>query len=198
MTKRKAKREYLAKRRRRVRELYVDFGLTSRQIAEKLVSAGVIETTDESLESAIRLVRSDVAEIRREVDAERDEDGKREVAGSAGDALRRQLERLRYSYEKQREIADDESIVTSTMTTPNGVIVTEKPKWPPGVRQKAAKDAVLIAKEISQLETELATKSEVATTAAGAKSQVPPFRMVFSGRPLEDLIRDRTKTGEVN
>jgi hypothetical protein len=49
---------YLEKRKRRVRELYEKEGLQARDIAARLVDEGTIETLDESLESAIRLVRA--------------------------------------------------------------------------------------------------------------------------------------------
>jgi hypothetical protein len=88
--KKESKERYIARRQRRVRELYIGEGLQPRAIAERLVKDGTIETTDESLESALRLVRSDVAAIREEIDAERAEDAKPFTVNEI-DALEREL-----------------------------------------------------------------------------------------------------------
>jgi hypothetical protein len=104
--KKESKRQYLDRRRRRVRELFRFEGLQPREIAEILVKDGTIETADESLESALRLVRSDVAEIRAEIDDERTEDAKPIVAANEVDALERELVDLRKERDRQQMIAD--------------------------------------------------------------------------------------------
>src|ERR1700694_1616641 len=99
--KRSSKKAYIARRRRRVREGFIGEGLAPREIAAKLVADGTIETTDESLESAIRIVRSDVAGIRGEIDAEREEDDQQHAASNTADAMERELARLRTEQRRQ-------------------------------------------------------------------------------------------------
>ncbi len=106
--KRMAKAAYVERRRKRVYELYVDQHMEPRDIALQLVHDGTIETTDESLESAIRIVRKDVAEIRSRLTSERDLDSDRTVALTEIDALELELKHLRKERDRQLVIADGE------------------------------------------------------------------------------------------
>jgi hypothetical protein len=104
--KRESKAQYIARRRWRVRELFYGEGLQPRAIAERLVREGTIETTDESLASALRLVYEDCAAVRAEVNDERAENSKPAVASNEIDALDRELEALRTEFDRQSLIAD--------------------------------------------------------------------------------------------
>jgi hypothetical protein len=106
--KKESKERYIARRQRRVRELYIGEGLQPRAIAERLVKDGTIETTDESLASALRLVRSDCAAIRAETNDERAEDASPTVAVNEIDALERELGELRIEHARQKMMAEGE------------------------------------------------------------------------------------------
>lgn len=103
--KRESKLAYLDRRKKRVRELYLE-GEETVDIASKLVTEGVIETSDESLESAIRLVRKDIAKFRAELAAHRIADAKPEIAGDDIDILSRKLKRLREEHAFQCLVRD--------------------------------------------------------------------------------------------
>jgi hypothetical protein len=106
----RSKKQYIAKRVARVRDLYLREHLEPRDIASRLVAEGAIETTDESLESAIRLVRGDVKKIRSEIDSRRAGDADTSVALNDLDALELELKDLRKERDRQQLIADGEPI----------------------------------------------------------------------------------------
>jgi len=109
-TREQAKLTYLAKRKKRVREIFEREGLQPRDIAARLVNEGVIETLDESLESATRLVRADLKEIRLSIDTGRAADAVPALAGNEIDALERELAELRRQHARQELIAEGEPI----------------------------------------------------------------------------------------
>lgn len=230
--KKESKQQYLARRRRRVRELYRGDGLTPREIAERLVKDGTIETTDESLESALRLVRQDVAAIREEIDAERAEDSKPIHASNEIDAIERELADLRKEHQRQEMIADGEpvemcarsrvrlaecvqpecgalgshapfvgpAIGITIADTPQGPITTYKALWPSGTRQKASKDAAILARQIRETENALNEKrrliSERPKVADSKGDEADVFRVVTSGKTTEELIDFNVNGGE--
>lgn len=189
-----SKRAYIARRKRCVRELYVREGYEVRDIAAALVADETITTTDESLESAIRLVRSDVAEIRAELDGLRSADAQPNVAGNEVDALERKLERLRKEHRRQESIASGEpdeqgrdAQLTTTTDTPGGPIIVVRPKWPAGVRQKASKDACTLAEKIAEIEITLAEKRR-SEEEDGTSAQDGGLTIVESDKSLQELI----------
>lgn len=224
VAKQQSKKTYLAKRKNRVRELYIHDRMQPRDIAARLVADGVIETTDESLESAVRLVRDDVREIREELVRYRSGDAAPAVAFDEIDAMENELADLRREHTRQRMIADGEptencarsgiavtacankdclngehrpfigpAVGISVTNTPQGPMVTYKALWPAGVRQKASKDAALIAEKISKLEVALSEKRAAANPAPDAKKDsatADVFRVVASGKPMNELITE--------
>jgi hypothetical protein len=201
--KRTSKRAYLARRKRRVRELYLD-GLDPRDIAVKLVEDGTIETTDESLESAARLVRGDVAEIKAEIESVRIQDA--QVAGSERDALERKLKRLRAEYERQVMIANGEpdetgveAVIVTTMDTPNGPLTSQRPKWPASSRQKASKDASILAEKIGDVEIALARVLDDGVDERTGEKRSESFVFSFPQTgTMSDLIAMNLERGKVN
>lgn len=149
---------YLAKRDARIEHLFMREGMEPRDITTAMLADGTLKS--KTRESAERTVRAVVAKIRERIDTSRVEDAKPVVATNDVDAMERRLARLRWSHQKNVEIAEDESFITTNMLTPNGAVVIEKSKWPPGVRQKAAKDAAGIANQIAELEIALAAKRQ--------------------------------------
>jgi hypothetical protein len=200
--KQQSKKTYLAKRKARVRQLHIHEHMGTRDIAAKLVNDGTIETSDESLESAIRLVREDVREIRAELSRERDEDAP--VSFDALDALEYELTDLRIERDYQRMIARGEpdengqeaELVTNMIGKGGEPVPFIRPKWPAAVRQKASKDAAILAEKISKLEVALAEKRAAKKPATqGKASDGAPvddgiFRIVTSGKPVDDLIQE--------
>ncbi len=209
--KRQSKAQYLKKRRARVRELYIHERLEPRNIARRLVDEGSIETSDESLESAIRLVRDDVKSIRAEINSRRGADADATVAFDEVDALEYELADLRHERDRQKRIADGEpdtdgkeAVYIVTMMGAGGEpIQFEKPKWPPGVRQKAGKDAALLAEKVSKLEVALAEKRramvpKVAGQEAGSGRNDNLFEVVTSGKKMNELIHENADRAKVN
>lgn len=229
--KKQSKRMYLAKRKKRVRELYIHGRLEPRDIAAKLVDDGTIETTDESLESAVRLVRGDVAKIRAEITSHREGDADASVAFNEIDALEYELADLRKERDRQQLIADGEPIemcarssvpppacanplclaeekhvpyvgpaIGVTITyTPQGPMTSYKALWPAGVRQKASKDAAILAEKVSKLEVALAEKRSMRIAAAVRKDGAEKddiFRIVTSGKPMNELILDNASSDD--
>src|SRR6266498_1255642 len=208
-----SKRQYIARRQKRVRELYIREGLQPREIAAKLVADGTIETSDESLESAARLVRSDVAALRVELDVDRSEDAKPALLGNAIDALERQLAFLRKERDRQVMIADgepdengDEAEITTNLVGKGGIpIPFSQPKWPAGTRQKASKDAAILCEKISALEVLLTERrTEIKPAAKGerpADGDSSIYRVVTSGKSMSDLVTENatgSDSGEFN
>ncbi len=186
--KRQSKNRYLAHRKQRVWELRRTEGLEPYDIAVRLVKEGTIETTDETLQSAVKLVRGDLADLNSERQGERVLDVA--VAGSEVDVLERELAELRKQHARQEMIADGEpiemcarsryplracanpaclaegrhvpftgpAIGISIVDTPQGPMTTFRALWPAGTRQKASKDAAALAERISKLEVVLADK----------------------------------------
>jgi hypothetical protein len=218
--KRESKKAYLVRRKRRVRELYLE-GYDAPEIARQCVAEGVIETIDESLESAIRLVRADIAEFRRELSAHRAADANPEVAGSEIDALERKLRRLREAHADQRRIATGEpteicarsrfeiaactdrtcgatgkhmpfvgpAIGVVITDTPQGAMTSYKALWPAGVRQKAVKDAALLAEKIAELEIVIAVRRAAdAASAGGDGADQGGLTIVESDKSIDELI----------
>lgn len=212
-TKQQSKKAYLAKRKARVRELYIHARLEPRDIAAKLVHDGTIETTDESLESAVRLVREDVRELREQITRHRSGDADATVAFDEIDALEYELSDLRSERDRQKRIADGEPdengkeavLIVTMMGAEGEPFQFEKPKWPAGVRQKAGKDAAQLTKDISKLEVALAEKrrliAEAAKRSGGDKGKAVGADDVFtihtSGDQFDDLVA-RNAGGEPN
>jgi hypothetical protein len=75
-------------------------------------------------------------------------------------------------------------------------MITYRALWPAGVRQKASKDKTIIAEKISKLEVALAEKRAAKKPATqGKASDGAPvddgiFRIVTSGKPVDDLIQE--------
>lgn len=217
--KRESKKAYLDRRKRRVRELYLE-GLEAPEIASLLVAEGTIDTTDESLASAIRLVRVDIAEYRAELTAQRADDSKPSVASDEVDSLTRKLRRLREAYADQRRIADGEPIemcarsrypiqscanpechagaghlaftgpaIGVTMTdTPQGMMTSYKALWPAGVRQKAAKDAALLAEKIAEVEVAMVARRGAMADVGDGSADRGGLTIVESEKSIPELI----------
>jgi hypothetical protein len=190
-----SKKSYLAKRLARVRELYMHEGLEPVDIAERLVDEGAIKTSSDTLDSAVRLVRADVALIRKGVDAQRKTDAP--LVSRDLDVLERELLRLRRELRRQEIIAagepgpdgKDATITTSTIT-PEGVIVMTRPKWPAGVRQKASRDASRLATEISKIEMVLSEKRSVEAEGSAEKDAMAGgLTIIESDKSIEELIK---------
>jgi hypothetical protein len=231
--KKESKKRYLARRMKRVRELYLRDGLEPRDIAAELVKDGTIETTDESFESAIRLVRGDVAKIRAEIDGRRAADSEKKVAINEIDALERELAELRKAHADQKLIAAGEPTemcarsrypiiactnpdclatgkhfpfvapaIGVTMTdTPQGMMTSYRALWPAGVRQKASKDAAILAEKISKLEIVLSEKRRAPMQPGKGEDDGPGdglFQIVTSGKPMNDLIATNVDKSKVN
>jgi len=184
-----AKAEYLARRDAAIEVLYLNDGYDDpREIAQLLVTRGLIETKDDSLESATRIVRGVLAKIRKRLADQRIQDAQEGVSSSRIDILLRQLRELKKQLARQELIASGEptevcarsmlvpalcgdivcgaacshQLVTldAVVTTTVGATEIQKLKWPAGVRQKASHDAVLIAKRIGELELEVAVERD--------------------------------------
>ncbi len=87
--------------------------------------------------------------------------------------------------------------------TPQGPITSFKALWPAGVRQKASKDASLLAERISKLEISVAEKRRAQKVAKLEKGVDAPaeddvFRIVTSGRTMDDLITYNVDGGKPN
>lgn len=108
--KQTSKRDYISRRKARVRDLYVTERLAPREIAARLVQEETIETTDESLESAIRIVRGDVAALRSELVSHRSGDADPSLAFDDLDALEAELTGLRVERDRQLVIAAGEPV----------------------------------------------------------------------------------------
>lgn len=76
----------------------------------------------------------------------------------------------------------------SMMNTPQGPMVSYKALWPAGVRQKASKDAAILAEKIAELEVTLAAKRQTETTGEGAGVE-GGLRIIQSGASIEALIK---------
>lgn len=218
--KRESKKAYLERRKRRVRELYLE-GHEAPEIATALVEDGTIETTDESLDSAIRLVRKDIKEYREQLTAQRLDDAQPGIAGDELDALSRKLRRLREAYADQRRIAEGEPVemcarsqyrteacanlvcvasghmpyvgpaVGVTMTdTPQGMMTSYRALWPAGVRQKAAKDAALIAEKIADVEAALMAKRDLLGENGDGSADGRGLTIVESEKSIPELIQE--------
>ncbi len=112
-------------------------------------------------------------------------------------SIKRQLKELQRALTKQWKIAEDESMIVTVTTTPSGKISSKKPKWPAGVRQKAAKDAAVITRQIANVEKLLAEREAAEKRGEAVElSTGAPFQFVVSGKPLEELIEENLRGGE--
>lgn len=186
--RRETKRAYMARRRKRVRELFILHGFEPREIAARLIEDGTI--TASSFESAHTLVRSDVAEIRRQIDAHRVDDGAAVVAPNEIDALERRFTNLRKALALAESIAgDSETMTTSTSTLPSGDVMTHvRPMWPAGERRKANRDAVVIAEKIAEVELLLIEKRAEEKTIAGGGTEESGLTVIHSDQSIAQLI----------
>jgi hypothetical protein len=178
------KQDYLRTRKTRVRQLYLRDNLEAPAIAARLIEDGTIETKSE--ESALRLVRADVAEIKKEIAAERGEIAAHD-GGASLDAQLKELERLEFSYRGQVALAENDEIVTTVIPTQNGEMVIEKPKVAAGVKQRALKDAAIIAQRIAEKEAEIA-KATAEQSESGEEAMTPGLTILESGDTIPNLI----------
>lgn len=118
MAKRKTSEKVLTRRERVFDLVMVEGYDDAGAIAERLLSDGTI--TSKSIESATRLVQSDLALIRDVTEQ------------------KRYVERRLFALRKFRAIAEDDSRIEFEMVTPKGDTVTvSKPRWPAAVRTRA-------------------------------------------------------------
>lgn len=181
-----SQKRYLAKRDARIEQLYVREGEEPRDIAVKMLEEGTL--TSKSEESAIRTVRGIVAIIRTRLDGARSDDSKSEVATNEVDALERKLKRLREDHAWQLAKSEDETTVTHTMVTPNGPLLIEKAKWPAGVRQKARKDAAMLAEKIADLEIALAARRAIEVERDAGVGESGGLTIIESDKSIAELI----------
>jgi hypothetical protein len=220
--KKQTKAQYMAKVEQRVYHLYYFRGIDKpKEIAEILVREGTMETTDESLESATRLVREHLRNVKASIAGERKRDTS--VVTDDLDVLERELAELQKQHARQEVIAAGEpcemcavsrlrveectmpeclalgkhrsfigpAIGITLADTPQGPITSYKALWPAGVRQKASKDASILAEKISVLEIKVADrrrKQDEAVKDGAGKTGPDVFNIVTTGQPMNELI----------
>lgn len=190
------KREEIRKRNARIAELYTD-GYETTQITERMLTEGSLAS--KSFTSAARTVRIAVADLRRELAVDRREIGKI-AGGEILDAMIREHGRVLKEYRRQLDIAADEEFITITVSTPNGPIVTSKPRTATGTRQRASKDAATLSKELGRIEAQIAQKrAEIAEpTERGEANFEPGLTIIRSELSIPELIERNLGTRSVN
>lgn len=196
----KGSRAYLKSRDVRIEELYLREGLEPREIAAQMLDEASLQA--ESLDSAMRTVRGVVAKFRKRVDAARTDDGNVAVATSEIDAIERKLVRLRSDLEWHLMVAagepdkdGSEAITVSSMDTPQGPLVSSRPKWPAGKRVDARKEAARLAEKIEKIEVQIIEKRDALTAGAVANGTGGGLILIESDKTISELIKENLIVG---
>jgi hypothetical protein len=215
------KAAYLAERDAAIEALYLNEGYDEpREIAHLLWNRGLIDTKDESLESATRIVRGVLAGIRARLTQQRTADAQEGVSSARIDILLRQLRELKRQLARQELIASGEptelcarskmraelcgdivcaaacshllvvvdAVVVTTTDTPNGMMTIQKLKWPAGVRQRASHDAVIIARRIAEIESEVTAERDSHSDTGEAEGEDGGLTIIESNDSNDQLI----------
>jgi hypothetical protein len=179
-----SKSRELQKRRDLIRKLYVIEGFETRDIAEKLLGDGTLKSR--SFESALKTVRNEVAEIKREM---REDVAANEDEGSAKE---RHINRLLYTVRKLIALIEDDSFITKVVGyTKDGPITSEVPAVPVAVKQKAMKDLAAISERLAVVTGVEVGKLEPKGDREAAETSATEFTFNFSGSTLDSLISAR-------
>ncbi len=115
----------------------------------------------------------------------------------------RELAALQEARQAQLKISKDESLIPIVTRVKRGKsvteIVTKKPKVAAGVRQKAAKDAAILARQIANVEKLIAARKAEsgAERERSENAKGGLFEIVVSGKSINSLIAHNT-AGKVN
>jgi len=186
----------VAVRRERVRELFLIHGLRPMEIASTLFTSG--ELPSKSLESAHRLVRADVHQIRAALSVEQ------VVAMSDPGETKIFIARMEYILRHAaRELEKLETIATSRTKLADGKeIVTARKVDRAGIRQRWAEKYLQASRAIAAV-SGVPIEAWRKQDSDGAERDKPdtqsdPFQIVVSGKPIDDLISINVEAGKVN
>lgn len=184
------KRGAVQQRKRAVRKLFLLEGLDASEIAERLLETG--ELVSRSFDSAARIVRGDVAELKGLAEFSRGEQDKAdalvESANLLDPVLLRKLSRLNDAFRDCQKVIDDDSTVETVIDGPQGITRIRRPRFSATAIGKAIKDKSHIALRLAEVEQEIAEqRRRIIEEARPQGAQPGANRSLFAIAGLNDM-----------